>query len=64
MNQPFVDGDRRAAFALTVVFLRMNGLRLVASADDAERFVIEELLGAHATLDQISAWLTRHARRA
>ncbi len=64
MNHPFIDGNKRVAFALTAVFLRMNGFRLVASADDAERFVIDELIGAHATLDQISAWLTRHVRRA
>ena len=64
MNHPFVDGNKRVAFALSVIFLRMNGFRLVVSADDAERFVIEDLIGAHATLEKISGWLTKHLRRA
>lgn len=64
MNHPFVDGNKRVAFALTAIFLRMNGFRLVASADAAELFVIEELIGAHASLEQITAWLSGHMRRA
>jgi death-on-curing protein len=63
MNHPFIDGNKRVAFALTAIFLRMNGFRLVASADDAERFVINDLIEAHATLDQVAAWLTAHMRR-
>lgn len=31
-NHPFVDGSKRVAFALTAIFLRMNGLRLVEGA--------------------------------
>ncbi len=64
MNHPFVDGNKRVAFALTAIFLRMNGFRLVASGDDAERFVISDLIEAHATLEQIAAWLISHMRRA
>jgi death on curing protein len=64
MNHPFVDGNKRVCFALTAVFLRMNGFRLIVSADHAEQFVVERLIKAHATLDQISGWLTRHMRKA
>jgi death-on-curing protein len=64
MNHPFVDGNKRVAFALTAIFLRMNGFRLVASADDAERFVISDVIKAHATLDQVATWLTAHMRGA
>jgi death-on-curing protein len=63
MNHPFVDGNKRVAFALTAVFLRMNGYRLVVSADDAERFVLDVLIGAHASLEQIAGWLTDHLQR-
>jgi len=63
VNHPFVDGNKRVAFALTAVFLRMNGFRLVASADDAEAFVIERLIGAHATLEEIAHWLADRLRR-
>lgn len=64
MNHPFDDGNKRVAFALTAIFLRMNGFRLVVSADDAEHFVVKELITAHATLEQIAHWLTHHMRRA
>jgi hypothetical protein len=31
MNHPFVDGNKRTAFAVMDVFLRVNGYRLVAA---------------------------------
>ena len=64
MHCPFVDGNKRVAFALTAVFLRMNGYRLVVAADEAERFVIDELIEDHAALERITTWLSAHLRRA
>ena len=63
MHHPFVDGNKRVAFALTAVFLRMNGYRVVVSADAAEHFVVDELIEDHATLERISTWLTARLRR-
>jgi death on curing protein len=62
MNHPFVDGNKRVAFGLTAVFLRMNGYRVSVSAGRAEQFVIERLVVGRATLDEIEAWLERHMR--
>ena len=59
-NHPFVDGNKRVAFAMTAVFLRMNGYRLAASADDGERFLIEQVIEAHAPLEVIVAWIEDH----
>lgn len=64
MNHPFIDGNKRVAFALTAVFLRMNGYRLVADADEAERFVVDRLIAGHAALDEIVQWLAGHLRKA
>jgi death-on-curing protein len=64
MNHPFVDGNKRMAFALSAVFLRMNGHMLVVSADDAEHFVIERLIVARAPLDEIESFIERHLRAA
>jgi len=64
MNHAFVDGNKRVAFALTAVFLRMNGFRLVVTADVAEPFMLEQLIGRHVTLDEIADWLTVHMREA
>ena|SRR5450432_2546127 len=63
MNHAFVDGNKRVAFALTAVFLRMNEYRLVVTVDDAERFVIERLISQHATLEEVAQWLTEHMHR-
>lgn len=56
-NHPFVDGNKRVAFALTAIFLRINGYRLVVSADDGELFLVERVIGAGAELEEIEVWL-------
>ena len=38
-NHPFVDGNKRTAFAATYVFLLINGLRIVATYVGAQVFV-------------------------
>lgn len=59
-NHAFVDGNKRVAFAATAVFLRMNGYALVVSADEAERFLIDDvIMGRRAELAVIAAWLER-----
>ncbi len=62
MNHAFVDGNKRVAFALTAVFLRMNGYRVVVKASVAERFIIKQLIAGHATLEQIAGWLSKHMK--
>lgn len=39
-NHPFVDGNKRTAFAATYVFLLINGLRITASDENAQDFVL------------------------
>jgi death-on-curing protein len=33
-NHPFVDGNKRTAFTVSVTFLRLNGLQLTATMED------------------------------
>ncbi|HXQ14610.1 MAG TPA: type II toxin-antitoxin system death-on-curing family toxin [Caulobacteraceae bacterium] len=40
-NHPFVDGNKRVAFAAMFVFLQINGVELQANADTAWRLVSE-----------------------
>lgn len=61
-NHAFIDGNKRVAFALTAIFLRMNGHRLAVAAVAAEAFLIEDVIGGRAELPAIAAWLERHAR--
>jgi death on curing protein len=62
MNHAFVDGNKRVAWASSLVFLRMNGYRVRVSADDAERFLIEQVIVGHAELPAIAAWVEKHMR--
>jgi len=56
-NQAFVDGNKRMAFALTAVFLRTNGYRLSVGADEAKRFLIEQVIVKRTEIATIAAWL-------
>ena len=58
-NHPFVDGNKRVAFAATAAFLRLNGWRLSVSADDAESFIILEVIVDHANVDELAARISR-----
>ncbi|PSB28724.1 hypothetical protein C7B82_12800 [Stenomitos frigidus ULC18] len=41
MNHPFLDGNKRTAFAVIDAFLRLNGYRLSLGNDDAYQLVLE-----------------------
>lgn len=60
MNPAFVDGNKRVAWAASMVFLRMNGFRVQVSTDIAERFLIDQVIVARAELPVIASWLERH----
>ena len=61
MNHAFVDGTKRVAFALTAIFLRMNGPRLRVPADEGERFLIDSVIARRVELADIASWLERHS---
>lgn len=60
-NHAFVDGNKRIAFIACGLFLRLNGLRLVASQSEA---VLTFLTLAAGTLgeDELADWIGRHAQ--
>jgi len=58
-NHAFIDGNKRMAFALCAVFLRVNGYVLQVHADEAETFLIGRVITSHAELDEIAGWLER-----
>jgi death-on-curing protein len=62
-NQPFIDGNKRAAFAACVVFLRANGHPLVENAyDDLAEKVIElaDAESRPAVHEDLATWLRDH----
>jgi death-on-curing protein len=62
MNHPFVDGNKRVAFALTAVFLRMNGLKLCVEASEGVSFIEIALITERANLAAITDWLEAHIK--
>jgi death-on-curing protein len=60
MNHPFVDGNKRVAFAVTETFLAINGIAITAESDAIHRFIIENLEGGTFRHDRIVAWLRLH----
>ncbi len=62
MNHCFVDGNKRVAFALADIFLRLNGYYLQTSAEEGERFLINDVIEKKASLETISSWIQNHVR--
>lgn len=46
-NHPFIDGNKRTAFAATYTFIAINGAHLRPDAHDADQF----------NFDQLESWL-------
>jgi death on curing protein len=64
MNHAFIDGNKRVAFALTAIFLRMNGYRLIVNPDDGESFIIKQVISKKAEIETIADWLEKHMKAA
>ncbi len=59
MNHPFVDGNKRIAFACVDVFLRVNGHRLEAKPMAVHRWMVKHLEDGTFTLAVIEPWLRK-----
>ena len=62
-NHAFVDGNKRVGFALTAVFLLLNGYHFRVSAEEGEEFIIQTVIENRAELPLIAAWLRKHSKR-
>lgn len=63
-NHPFIDGNKRVAFASTAIFLRMNGYKLKVDADIGESFIINEIINKKVDIEVIADWLEKHTKSA
>jgi death-on-curing protein len=61
-NQPFVDGNKRMAFAATYVFLAINGLEITATDDEAQDFVLGLYSASRVTFENLRAWLSENTK--
>ncbi len=56
-NHPFVDGNKRVAFAVVDVFLRINGLTIAASSNAIYARVMKLLREAAFDMERLVPWL-------
>lgn len=56
LNHPFVDGNKRVAFAAADVFLRLDGRVAVIDDDETYEFIIDWLSSRSRSLDSIDEW--------
>lgn len=56
-NHPFVDGNKRTAFAVTDVFLRINGLTITASPDEIIEFIYSLYDARTFNFEELATWL-------
>ena len=59
-NHPFVDGNKRTAFAVTYTFLAINSLRITAEPDDIYRFIMDGLEAGEFNFEAIKIWLQKN----
>lgn len=57
VNHPFVDGNKRVAFGVVDVFLRINGHRLTCSSDEAHAKMIGLFESNAFRFEQLEPWL-------
>ena len=56
-NHPFIDGNKRTAFAATFTFLLVNGAKLTARAEDTFAFIDGLYRQQTFTFDLLLTWL-------
>ena len=62
VNHPFVDGNKRAPFFVTDVFLRMNGHYLQVDDDEAHAFLLSLLESSTFDFEHLLPWMRASIR--
>ena len=63
-NHPFMNGNKRTAFAAAHVFLKSNGINITATEDEVVEFIAERYSTDPHTMDfeNLDAWLRANSR--
>ena len=56
-NHPFIDGNKRVAFAVTYTCLAINGMRLLADAQQTYAFIAGQYATQSFNFESLTAWL-------
>jgi death on curing protein len=61
-NHPFVDGNKRVAYAATHLFLQLNGIQLTAKGSEVIAFIDRLFADGHFNSENLYQWLEENAR--
>src|SRR5579871_5143287 len=59
-NHPFVDGNKRTAFAATITFLAINGIEITANSEETYDFMTDLYERDQFRFEPLAAWLRSH----
>ncbi|MEQ1769083.1 MAG: type II toxin-antitoxin system death-on-curing family toxin [Devosia sp.] len=62
MNHPFVDGNKRVAYAVGELFLQLNGVDISPDNKTVETFIYSNLEAGTFNKDVLDAWLRSNTR--
>ena len=62
-NHPFIDGNKRTAFAAMYTFLAINGVSLTAHSNCAWDFLSARYASGDFQFDKLEAWLRTNTER-
>lgn len=57
LNHPFVDGNKRVAFFVTDVFLRLNGWKFLVEPGHAHQFIVGALESGGCSFELLLPWI-------
>jgi len=62
-NHAFVDGNKRAAYFICDIFLRINGWMLAVEPNAAYTFIVGSLENGSCDFDHLLPWIQQHTIR-
>jgi len=62
-NHAFVDGNKRAAFFICDVFLRLNGWKLNVESNKGYTFIVGSLEKGVCDFEHLLPWISQHLRK-
>ena len=60
MNHPFIDGNKRVALLVCVVFLKMNQVTLRCPQGEFAKFILNDVIAHKGEVVEIAIWLEKH----
>ena len=61
-NHPFIGGNKRVAFFVTDIFLRLNSYRLKVESNSAHAFIVGLLESNQVDFNALRDWIRLHLR--